>query len=157
MKTQVKLSSSLFSKSWWVKFSKQKDVISVGGPSTSTAFESSGRTPVFTMNQQVVAHHQKKLIIVRSSCQVNTRGEKRKLKSMGTQTFDFSDSVTCQRVISDVIPSSWRLKWAHGDTTQDAQKNKTLNKLRLVKKMKHFFYFSTAIFFIHATTLKIKF
>ena len=79
------------------------------GLSTSTAFESSGRTPVFTMNQQVVAHHQKK-IIFRSSCQVNTRVEKRKLKSMETQTFDFSDSVTWQRVISDVIPSSSRLK-----------------------------------------------
>ena len=85
---------------------------------------------MFTVNQQVVAYHQKKIIIFRSSCQVNTRGEKRKLKSMGTQTFDSSDSVTCQRVISDVIPSSSWLKLDHGDMTQKAQKIRTLNGLR---------------------------
>ena len=60
-----------------------------GGPSTSNGFESSQRTPVLTMNQQVVAHHQKKIIIFPSSSQVNTQGGKWKRKSEGTQTLHF--------------------------------------------------------------------
>ena len=117
MEWEPKSNSVFFLEKLKGKLSNQKEVISVGGPVLHLHLtQQLGPVKKFLNNPSVDKgstdpSSSPKETNNNSSCQVNTREEKRKLKSVGfrDQTPDFFRLVTCQRLISDAISCSARL------------------------------------------------
>ena len=153
MEWEPKSNSVFFLEKLKGKLSNQKEVISVGGPVLHLHLtQQLGPVKKFLNNPSVDKgstdpSSSPKETNNNSSCQVNTREEKRKLKSVWTQdqTPDFFRLVTCQRLISDAISCSARLNEPTLTWPKTLEKPNFLkikrNGPRWVQKKRKCFYF----------------